>query len=177
VAVEEPEVVGVASDQRIDAPSAYVTFRDKSSGSTIGTYLMSLHLAPQAVEVNGKRFDVQLRQRRDYKPFSVTLIEFRYDRYLGTEVAKNYSSRVRLQDPEQGEDREVVIKMNDPLRYRGETLYQADFDKTTEKGTVLQVVRNPGWLIPYISCTLVTVGLIIHFGLGLTHFLSRRAAR
>lgn len=176
-AVEEPEVAGVASDQRIDAPSAYVALRDKASGEPIGTYLVSLHLRPQPVEVNGKRYDVELRQRRDYKPFSVTLIEFRYDRYLGTETAKNFSSRVRIQDPERGEDREVLIRMNEPLRYRGETLFQADFDKATEKGTVLQVVRNPGWLMPYISCTLVTVGLIVHFGLGLTHFLSRRAGR
>src|SRR5207247_2232415 len=112
-----------------------------------------------------------------YRPFSLTLIEFRYDRYLGTEVAKNFSSRVRLQDPERGEDREILIRMNEPLRYRGETFYQADFDKTTEKGTVLQVVRNPGWLIPYVSCVLVTVGMAVHFGLGLTNFLTRRAAR
>jgi hypothetical protein len=67
--------------------------------------------------------------------------------------------------------------MNEPMRYGGETFYQADFDKETEKGTVLQVVRNPAWLIPYISCALVTLGMAVHFGLGLTSFLSRRAAR
>ena len=46
----------------------------------------------------------------------------------------------------------------------------------TERGTELQVVRNPGWLIPYISCVLVTLGMAVHFGLSLTNFLRRRAA-
>ena len=70
----------------------------------------------------------------------------------------------------------VVISMNNPLRYHGETFYQADWNKVTEKGTVLQVVRNPGWLIPYISCVVVTLGLVLHFGIYLTQFLVRRAA-
>ena len=133
------------------------------------------YYANTKIEIDGKRYDLELRFRREYLPFSMTLIEFRFDRYLGTEVAKNYSSRVRLVDPERGEDREVLIKMNDPLRYAGETFYQADFDKDTERGTELQVVRNPGWLIPYISCVLVTLGMAVHFGLSLTNFLRRRA--
>ena len=37
------------------------------------------------------------------------------DRYIGTDKARNYSSRIRLVDPEQGEDREVLIAMNEPL--------------------------------------------------------------
>jgi hypothetical protein len=38
------------------------------------------------------------------------------------------------------------------------------------------VVRNPGWLMPYVSCVLVTLGMLIHFGLHLATYLSRRAA-
>ncbi len=40
-------------------------------------------------------------------------------------------------------------------------------------GTVLQVVRNPGWLMPYIACAIGALGLIIHFGAGLLRFLNR----
>ena len=132
----------------MDAPSAYVTFRRKG-GEPIGTYLgVRCCSRPQPIEVNGKTYALEVRNRRDYKPYSLTLVEFRYDRYIGTEVAKNYSSRVRFRDPERGDDREVLIRMNEPFRYRGETFYQADFDKRTETRTVLQVVRNPGWLMP-----------------------------
>ena len=149
--MEQPEVAGVSTKQEMDAPSAYLTFRRKG-GEPIATYLVSLLLRPQMIDINGKVYSLELRNCLDYKPYSLTLIEFRYDRYIGTEVAKNYSSRVRLRDSDRGEDREVLIRMNEPLRYQGETFYQADFDKTTEKGTILQVVRNPGWLLPYISC-------------------------
>ena len=62
--------------------------------------------------------------------------------------------------------------MNHPLRYAGETFFQASF-KRGDEGTVLQVVRNPGWLIPYISCAAISLGLLIHFTMVLTKFLSR----
>jgi len=29
--------------------------------------------------------------------------------------------------------------------------------------TILQVVRNPGWLTPYLGCIVVSLGLIIQF--------------
>jgi hypothetical protein len=39
---------------------------------------------------------------------------------------------------------------------------------------VLQVVENPGWLIPYISCVLVALGLVVHFSLSLRRGMRRR---
>ena len=45
-----------------------------------------------------------------------------------------------------------------------------------DRGTVLQVVRNPGWLMPYFSCALVSLGMLVHFGIHLVGFLRRRAA-
>ncbi|MCX7916215.1 MAG: cytochrome c biogenesis protein ResB, partial [Verrucomicrobiae bacterium] len=78
-----------------------------------------------------------LRQTRYYKPFFITLLEFRHDRYPGTEIPKNFSSRIRIVRPATGEDREVLISMNNPLRYFGETYYQASFDPD-DQGTVLQ---------------------------------------
>ena len=55
--------------------------------------------------------------------------------------------------------------MNNPLRYDGTTFYQADLRSTrTEKGTVLQVVTNPGWMTPYVGCMFVAVGMLAHFG-------------
>ena len=66
----------------------------------------------------------------------------------------------------------MLIYMNHPLRYRGETFYQASF-KRGDQGTILQVVRNPGWLLPYIAVTIGAVGMMIHFGIHLTGFLRR----
>jgi hypothetical protein len=88
---------------------------------------------------------------------------------------------VRLQNPKTGEDRETDIFMNSPLRYSGLTFYQYQMDAgdmARQQGrvasSVLQVVRNPSWLTPYIGCGLVAAGLLIQFMSHLVKFLSRR---
>jgi cytochrome c biogenesis protein ResB len=138
------------------------------------------------VTVDGKSYEVALRWKRIYKPYTVHLLEFKNEKYLGTNIPKNYASRIRLVNPEQEEDREALIYMNHPLRYnaeshwllfRGETFYQADFLRDGRRGTILQVVSNPGWLMPYLSCGLVSLGMLLHFGQNLLGFLARRFAR
>ena len=122
---------------------------------------------------NDRTYQLLLRPERFYMPFSLHLLEFRHDNYPGTDIPKNFSSRVRLQNPETGEDREVLIHMNNPLRYGGETFYQASFDPD-DHGSVLQVVHNPGWLTPYLACVLVAIGLVVQFLMHLIPFLKRR---
>jgi hypothetical protein len=63
--------------------------------------------------------------------------------------------------------------MNNPLRYSGETYYQASYDEDNH-GTILQVVRNPSWLTPYLSCILVGVGLLVQFATHLLGFTMKR---
>ncbi len=186
VAVREADITGV-DQNRENVPSAYVTFRQKT-GELIGTYLLSKWFSPdeynpenrraQTVTVAGVTYDVELRPARYYKPFSLYLKRdgFKFDKYIGTKTAKNYSSDLLVIDPERGVERPITVRMNDPLRHRGETVYQAGYDPRTERATQLQVVRNPGWLIPYIACAMVTAGLLFHFVLTLTTFLRRQAA-
>jgi hypothetical protein len=173
VGVELGEVSGVASKQTVETPSVYVKLTGKD-GTDLGTYLLSILLKDQSIKVDGKDYDVSLRFKHTYKPYSLELKEFRFDRYVGTSTPKNFSSRVRLRDADRKEDREVTIRMNEPLRHRGDALFQADWNKETEKGTVLQVVRNPAWELPYWSCVLVSLGMISHFMLGLVGFLRKR---
>jgi hypothetical protein len=125
------------------------------------------------VDVGGKVYGIALRFTRTYKPYTLHLIHFSHDKFVGTEMARNFSSQVRLVDPANHVDREVLIHMNHPLRYAGETFYQAAF-KENDSGTILQVVRNPGWLLPYVSCAMVGGGMLIHFGIRLAPALRRR---
>ncbi len=141
---------------------------------SLGTWLVSNAIAePQALTVNGKTYELILRQRRFYKQFALTLQHFAHDRYAGTDIPKNFSSRVRLVDFERGENREVLISMNDPLRYRGFTFYQAGFDNN-DKTTILQVVKNPAMLLPYIACGLVGLGLLVQFSMHLFGFVKKQ---
>lgn len=134
-----------------------------ADGNSLGTWLVSSALgAPQVFLHQGRTWRLAIRMRRYYLPYTVTLKDFKHDVYPGTDIPKNFSSLVRLQDKEKGEDRDVLIYMNHPLRYRGKTFYQASFGKD-DTLSVFQVVENPGWLLPYFSCVLVALGLLLHF--------------
>lgn len=163
------------SMDRIDMPSAMVEIDNAAQAS--GTYLVSASLnQPQQFIYNGHRYEMALRLQRYYMPFSLSLLAFHHDDYSGTDIPRNFSSRVRLQNSENREDREVLIHMNNPLRYSGLTFYQASYDPD-DGGSILQVVHNPGWLTPYISCLLVGAGLAIQFLSHLVPFLKRRLAQ
>lgn len=133
-----------------------------ANGKPLGTWLLSTALEAQHLDLDGKHYDLSLRLRRVYVPYTLTLKEFRHDVYPGTQIPKNFSSLVRLKDPERNEDRDVLIYMNHPLRYRGSTFFQASFGKN-DTLSILQVVQNPGWRIPYLACILVAAGLAWHF--------------
>jgi len=164
---------GVDGGQIVDVPSAYVTL--KKGQETFGTYLLSVYLKqPQSVMVDGRPYWIELRFKRTYKPYSLHLVDFKHDLFTGTQMARNYSSEVRLVDKAKNVDRDVLIYMNHPLRFSGETFYQSSFLQG-DAGTVLQVVENPGWLIPYISTSIITLGMLIHFGTKLIPTLRRRS--
>jgi hypothetical protein len=178
VAVRRPENSGVDTDQKADQASIYATLKHKGTGALLGTYLFSTGLDPQRIEVDGKSYEVSLRLERVYKPYTFRLDKLNVEFYPRTEIPKDYSSFIHLTDSSQNENRDVRIYMNHPLHYAGETFYQSQVSTIQNKpATVLQVVRNPGWLMPYISCFLVATGMLIHFGINLSRFVERRAAK
>jgi len=121
------------------------------SGIHVGSWNLAAGFPrPARFRVGEKSFQIVLRPKRFYKPFAIQLVQFSHDRYAGTDIPKNFSSRVRLVDSSRHEDRETLIYMNHPLRYQGLTFYQSGFENN-DKTTILQVVQNPSWLIPYVS--------------------------
>jgi ResB-like family len=171
IAVEPaPRATGV--DER-DVASAAIEIIPNSGGS-LGTWLVSDALgAPQTFSCAGRNWMITMRPARYYKPYSVTLQKFTHERYPGTEIPKNFSSRVTLIDPERTVNRDVLIYMNHPLRYRGETFYQAGFEPD-DRTTVLQVVHNPSFIAPYLACIIVAAGLLVQFGYHLVGFSRRQ---
>jgi hypothetical protein len=160
------------SDER-DLPTAVVEVATEKGA--LGTWLVSSQIGRlQTFTNDSKAYALAMRFTRHYKPYSIHLTDFRHDRYKGTDIPKNFSSRVRVQNPASGEDREVLIYMNNPLRYGGETYYQGSYDPNDARVSILQVVRNPGWLTPYFSCALVAAGLIVQFLTHLIDFVAKR---
>ncbi len=166
------ELPPVTADNEINREAAFVEVL--AGGKSYGTWLVSNALgAPQTFTHEGRTYSLSMRARREYLPYSITLKKFSHDVYPGTDIPKNFSSLVRLSNPSRGEERDVLIYMNQPLRYMGKTFYQASFGKN-DTLSVLQVVQNPGWLLPYISCVLVTIGLLVHFAIALRRSMGRR---
>jgi len=135
--------------------------------------------APQFIYVNGKKFTFGLRPEQVQFPFSLTLLKATHTVYEGTDIPKDFRSRVLLKNAQTEENREVEISMNNPLRYAGLTFYQQQMTagETTEQAglapwSLLQVVHNPGWLTPYIACGMVAAGLVIQFMFHLTGFIA-----
>lgn len=157
-----------------NVPAAFIEFI--GAEGSLGTWLVSPWLeAPQTFDYAGRTWQLVLRSKRYYTPYSLTLLKLTNDVYPGTDIPKNFSSQVRIQDDGQP-GRDVVIYMNNPLRYGGLTYYQYQMNKA-DGLSVLQIVRNPSWLLPYIACLMVAAGLLIQFGLHLFGFVRKRAAR
>ena len=136
---------------------------------------------PQSVSVDGKPFTFSVRPARTRFPFALTLLKATHTVYEGTDIPKDFRSRVQLQNPQTGENREVEISMNHPLRYAGLTFFQYQMDAGQAASlagrtpsSVLQVVHNPGWLTPYVGCGMVAAGLVIQFMFHLVGFITKR---
>ncbi|MEX0700925.1 MAG: cytochrome c biogenesis protein ResB, partial [Planctomycetales bacterium] len=179
VAIEQPPVPGASKAEKQDVAASYVRLVGKD-GAELGTWLFRQFHTPQKVQAGGRTYEIAMRSQRLYKPYWVHLENVERNNYLGTNTPRDYSSYVRLVDPSRKQDRDNIrIWMNNPLRYAGETLYQSGHwapPQVPVETTGLQIVSNSVWMIPYVGCMIVVVGLGAHFLMTLVRFLNRREA-
>lgn len=167
---------GTDSSSEVDVASAYIKLTPNDDSKALGTFLATQFLGEQPVAVGDQTYDVALRFKRTYKPYSLELLDVRKDDYIGTSTPRNYSSDVQLVDPTRNVDRKVKIWMNNPLRFAGETFYQSGYRADPRSGaetTTLSVVTNTGWMIPYVACMIVATGMLAQFSQTLLRFLRR----
>jgi len=126
---------------------------------------------------SGATAQVSLRGKRYYHPYSLTLVDLKWEWYPGTETPRNYESIVRI-TPAKGEDYVSHVYMNHPLRLDGKTHYQHQLgpQAVQAKGlfTQLAVVQNPSWLTPYFGCLVVAAGMLWQFLSHLIGFAQKR---
>lgn len=173
-AIQVPET-GKMNDRNV--PAAIITLFSKSNGQedpeVLGTWLVREFIPNQTVTYQDREYTILMRREREMINYAITLKDFSHDRYLGTNIPKNFSSDVTVHDKTTGLEQDFLIYMNNPLRYDDLTFYQQGF-MNDDKTTILQVVRNPGRSLPYISCTIMTLGLVVQFGLSLQRFSKKR---
>lgn len=114
----------------------------------------------QKIDYNGFEYAVILQPKRTYLPFDIELIEVTKINHPNSEIAKSYSSEVNVLD--NNNIKRKLITMNNPLRFKGYTFYQAHYEEEAGiKTSVLAVVKNYGRLFPYISSIIMCIGILI----------------
>ncbi|MEZ6123074.1 MAG: cytochrome c biogenesis protein CcsA [Planctomycetaceae bacterium] len=125
--------------------------------------------------VNDSNYEFYLRFERTYNDFHVRLLDVSRTNYVGTATPKDYRSTIEITDDSTGEKDQFTLWMNNPLRYRGQTFYQTNYIPLPDgsEASAISVVRNTGWMLPYIACMIVAVGMFAQFGSTLFRFLHR----
>jgi cytochrome c biogenesis protein ResB len=115
----------------------------------------------QTLEINNRSFLILIRRTRRYLPFQIQLLDFEKQMHPATGVARSYKSIVNVIDNNLVQRQ--VIEMNEPLRYKGYTFYQASFiEGGPTETSVLAVVENMGEWFPYIASIILVIGLLLN---------------
>jgi ResB-like family len=116
------------------------------------------------VAIAGQNYYFILRHQHSPLPFTIRLDHFKAQFHPGTDMAKSYESLVTITTGTLA--RQLRIYMNNPLRYKDYTVYQASYDSDSATGkqySTLAVVKNFARVMPYIACFAVFFGLALHF--------------
>ena len=153
---------------------AYAMVLDKESKEAQNGLLYGFALAPWIVTVQGQDYAIDLRHRSWDLPFTITLDEFIRELHPRTGMASNFESVVTKTEGQV--DRKVNIRMNEPLRHKGYTFFQASWGPQgagpgDRLFSTFAVVNNPADQWPLYACIVISIGLIIHFMQKLISYL------
>jgi hypothetical protein len=148
--------------------------KEKESG-TVKNYILSPRIkTPPTVAIGDRSWTIELARRSWQLPFTIVLNKFTRELHPGTSMPKVFASDVTKIE---GESRQPIrISMNEPLRHKGYTFYQAswgpqDAGPNDPLFSTLAVVRNPAEKVPLYACCVIAFGLLVHFGLKLLQYL------
>ena len=168
----------------------YLVFELTHKDGSLGTWLSLSHpagnhwwkesekltdFAFQPIRHEGRLWGASLRPKREYLPYSIELLGIKNEFYQGTEIPFNFESDVVL-NLDDNQTRRALVYMNTPLRHDGKTFYQYQMNKAADY-TVFQVIRNPSWLVPYLACIIISLGLLWQFLWHLIVFLQKNSAK
>lgn len=131
-----------------------------------------------ALHFEGREVEIGYSPNRVILPFSVRLERFSVEHYEGTVDPSSYASKVSILDgpgihPESGNPvpnretlKDVMISMNEPLKFAGVTLYQASYEDAQPRPvtSIFSVNRDPGRPWKYTGSLLIVLGTILLFG-------------
>lgn len=154
------ELIGVPDQKNIEENFSGLIFEliSAKDKNILGTYIIMEDM-PKNPVIDGIK--ITLEREKQNLPFGIFLKDFRKIDYPGTRKAREYESDLIVEDGNVSWP--ATIRMNEPLRYKGYSFYQSSFEQRPDiELTVLSVVKNSGWLFPYISTLIIFAGLLLH---------------
>jgi hypothetical protein len=169
----------LARDPQIEAnlPALYIVLIDKRTGEQRPEILWGRSTIPLVVEADGQSYQVSLRHITWTLPFAIQLNKFTREFHPGTRQPRHFQSDVVKHETD-GQTRNIIIRMNEPLRTEGYVFFQASFieDYPTPGviSSTLAVAKNPADQFPLYACIIITTGMLLHFGARLIRHLRRQ---
>lgn len=120
-------------------------------------------VARAACQLNTTTIELSYGYINHRLPFSITLNDFRMERYPGSNSPSSYASEIMITDAEKNLQKPYLIYMNNILNYRGYRFFQTSYDHD-EQGTVLSVNKDFwGTTISYIGYGMLLLGILLNF--------------
>ncbi len=153
-----------ASELNTAGAYAQVIFEDGEKSAPF--ILAARSFQPFTVRDGERVFTVDMRKKLWEMPFKIALDRFNAEFHPNSGRAKKFESYVRR--IENGQEADVKIHMNEPMRYEGLTFFQANYGPQNAKPgdkmyTVFEVVRNPADKWPEYSLYVVILGMLVTF--------------
>ncbi|MFP5385635.1 MAG: cytochrome c biogenesis protein ResB [Bacteriovoracia bacterium] len=119
---------------------------------------------PIAFNQDGERITFELGKKVINLPYEIVLDRFKMDTDPGTTTPASFESFVTLFKGNEGSEKHHIF-MNNPLKYKNFTFYQASYFQTNEGpyGSVLSVNFDPGRFWKYLGSLLLVLGSIWHY--------------
>ena len=152
-AKEKVEFIALKAPTEITTSAIRVLFRDKE-------YWMGLNGALKLFTDSSVNI-ISYGNKRQSVGFDVKLEKFQIGRYQGTMRAASYESDVSVKELGM-----VNISMNEPMKHKGLTFYQASYHEDEQGNpiaSVLSVNKDPGRWLKYLGSLMIVFGSIFMF--------------
>jgi hypothetical protein len=163
-----------------NAAGLYVDILDHNGTLLREGILWGMSTHPLTMTLGETAFTIDLTRKKWQVPFTIVLSDFHKEDHPGTSMASKFESDVIK--IENGAESKHRVVMNEPLRRKGYTFFQASWGPSNAKPgeklySIFAVVNNPADQWPLYSCIIVSAGLLIHFIQRLFMFLGREHGR
>jgi len=119
----------------------------------------------QSAALGGRTFQIIYGMKTKPLGFRITLKDFRVENYPGTGRPAGFESDVTVKDDSTGTVREVNIRMNQPLRYRGYKVFQSGYQQPEGEPeiSIFTVAKDPGIPVKYGGAFVLIGGILTMF--------------